>query len=133
MPAENTPLSDEASNDLPPESDSERIARLSEENEYLAGQLAACEARLMQLSVLVSDSAEDLQPYDGSFHKPSSITNITYNPPTAEIEINGSRVLQKNSIPSGTWELMEEYVRQVNQANAQKRKTAGLPEPEAEP
>lgn len=129
-PEENTLPSNEASNNSTPMSDSERIERLTMENEYLSAQLAACEARLMQLSILVSDSAEDLRAYDGSFHRPSSITTITYNPPTGEIEINGNRVLRRASIPPNIWTLMEEYAREINQTNAAKRKKAGLPEPE---
>ena len=132
MPGKNVLPSNEPSSDLPPESDSERIEKLTWLVESLREQLSLAEARVVQLTAVVSESAEDLQPYDGSFHKPSSITNITYNPPTGQIQINGTTIVPRSAIRAEAWELMEAYARQVNQTNAVKRKKAGLPEPEAE-
>ena len=116
-----------------------RIEELSAQKEQLTSlveslraQLSLAEARAVQLTSLVAESAEDLRPYDGSFHKPSSITSITYNPPTAEIEINGTRVLPRSSIRESVWEMMLAYANQVNALSAQKRRQAGIPEPAPE-
>ena len=118
-PNENSPGSFDELTDL-----RRRNARLQERLELLTEQLARSEERLAHLSAHYAADAEDLQPFGGSFFKPSAITSVTYS--SDGIRINDHLIKTQREVPPVRWEEMQQHVEYINLQNAQRRQDAGL-------
>ena len=102
-----------------------RNARLIEQLEQLTEQLAQSEERLAYLGAFLAADAEDLQPFGGTFHKPSAITSVTYSI-NEGILINDHPIQTQESVPPLRWGEMQRHVETINLQNALRRQSAGL-------
>ncbi len=100
-----------------------RNARLNEQLEHLTEQLAQTELRLSQLSAYLAADAEDLQPFGGTYLKPSAVTSVTFS--TGDICINDHPIKTQEEIPHIVWQQMEAHVQYINSQNAKRRREAG--------
>ncbi len=105
-------------------------SRLVEQIEFVSEQLAACEARLAQMTAVVAENSEDLQRFGTNWFRPSAVASITRES-SAGVCLNGHPIGWNTSgQEDSTAQQMRQIAEYINRQNAAKRKAAGLPEPE---